>query len=81
MDEEIFDDTDFLTLAGTRENRNILLKESDKYLLPDYPILESNVILIKEYRQTLRDYMNLPEVINYKSSNNIPLPPLPTFPF
>ena len=64
-----------------RQQRDELLKATDKYLLSDYPISESNLILIKEYRQALRDYMDLPDVINYDNSCNIPLPPLPQLPF
>ena len=51
-------DDDFITILFKRENRNQLLKESDKYLLPDYPITPENLELIKTYRQQLRDYMD-----------------------
>ena len=64
-----------------RARRNQLLEESDKYLLVDYPISAENLEKIKIYRQELRDFMNLPEVVNYNSSNDIPLPQLPPFPF
>jgi hypothetical protein len=77
---EVNDDY-FMTITCARENRNQLLAKRDRYILADYPITESNLILVKEYRQALRDYMNLPEVLNYNSSNNIPLPPFPAFPF
>ena len=73
-------DDDFITILFKRENRNQLLKESDKYLLPDYPITPENLELIKTYRQQLRDYMDLNVVKNYSSSNNIALPDFPTFP-
>ena len=74
-------DDDFITILFKRENRNQLLKESDKYLLPDYPITPENLELIKTYRQQLRDYMDLDVVKNYSSSNNIPMPDLPKLPF
>jgi len=45
-------------IKNARERRNQLLTESDKYLLPDYPIFSKNLILIKEYRQALRDFSN-----------------------
>jgi len=61
-----------------RNKRNELLKESDKYLISDYPISSSNLELVKQYRQDLRNYMNLPELINYNS--NVILPNMPTFP-
>lgn len=41
-----------------RNIRNKLLLDSDIYLINDYPITHDNLILIKEYRQQLRDYMN-----------------------
>ena len=36
--------------------RNQLLAESDKYVLVDFPITPENLILIKQYRQQLRDF-------------------------
>ena len=48
-----------------KEQRNKLLTDSDKYLLLDFPISSNNLILVKDYRQKLRDYMDLPEVKNY----------------
>ena len=41
-----------------REKRNQLLKESDVYMLPDFPITPENLIKIKDYRQKLRDFSN-----------------------
>jgi len=64
-----------------KEERNKLLADSDKYLLTDYPISSSNLELVKVYRQQLRDYMDLDQVINFSSSNNIPFPDFPSFPF
>lgn len=52
-----------------KNKRNQLLLDSDKYLLPDYPITPDNLILIKEYRQQLRDFTN----------NNYILPDIPQF--
>ena len=72
---------DFITIMFQRQNRNQLLAASDKYVLPDYPIVSSNLELVKTYRQQLRDYMELDQVINYNSSCNIPLPSSPQFPF
>ena len=68
-------------LILTRNFRDQLLVKSDKYLLSDYPITSSNLTLIKDYRQSLRDYMDLPEIVNYDYSSNIPLPDFPSFPF
>jgi hypothetical protein len=41
-----------------REKRNQLLKESDVYMLSDFPITPENLIKIKDYRQELRDFNN-----------------------
>ena len=70
-------DDDWITICFKRENRNQLLSSSDRYILSDYPITSINLILIKDYRQQLRDYMDLDEVKNYNSSSNISLPELP----
>lgn len=73
------DDDDFVKIFIKREERNKLLNESDKFMLCDYPITENDLAKIKEYRQALRDYMDLPDIISY--SSNIPLPEFPKFPF
>jgi len=57
-----------------RQQRDELLKATDKYMLPDYPITPEQLVLIKEYRQQLRDYM---ELINDITS----IPEMPQFPF
>lgn len=41
-----------------KNTRNQLLNDTDKYLLPDFPITADNLIKIKEYRQLLRDFTN-----------------------
>jgi hypothetical protein len=55
-----------------RYERNKLLDDSDKYLLADYPISPENLELVKQYRQQLRDYMDLEEVKNYNFNSIIP---------
>lgn len=60
-------------LRDLRNERNKLLLESDKYLLADFPITPENLILIKEYRQQLRNYMETPEI----NTSNIPFPQFP----
>ena len=57
-----------------RQQRDELLKATDKYMLPDYPITPEQLVLIKEYRQQLRDYM---ELINIDEV----IPEMPQFPF
>ena len=69
------------TIKLLNNKRNQLLSESDKYMLSDFPIESSNLILIKDYRQSLRDYMDLETVKFYDYSSNIPLPDFPPFPF
>jgi len=64
-----------------KEQRNQLLADSDKYLLLDFPISSNNLILVKDYRQKLRDYMDLPEVKNYNYASTTPIPDFPQFPF
>ena len=65
-----------------RQQRDELLKATDKYMLPDYPITPEQLVLIKEYRQQLRDYMNKPEVLNCNpTTSNLPLPSFPEFQF
>ena len=63
-----------------KEQRNQLLADSDKYLLLDFPISSNNLILVKDYRQKLRDYMDIPEVKNYNYASTTPIPDFPTFP-
>lgn len=38
-----------------RRERNVLLSETDKYLLEDYPITNEQKTLLKKYRKDLRD--------------------------
>ena len=65
-----------------RNQRNELLKQTDKYLVGDYPISEENLVLIKEYRQKLRDFMSLDEVVNYDFAiHKNEVPELPRIPF
>ena len=55
MDETIIYEPNLILLRSTRDQ---LLTQTDKYLLPDFPITPENLILIKEYRQQLRDFSN-----------------------
>ena len=41
-----------------KHQRNLILTETDKYLLSDYPITEENRNIIKTYRQYLRNFIN-----------------------
>jgi hypothetical protein len=62
---------DIMFLRVIREN---LLKESDKFLIADYPISPENLIKIKAYRQELRDY------IGTLTADMEEMPELPKFP-
>jgi len=81
MDEEYKTRITEQYLNMRREERNKLLAQSDKYLLPDFPITPENLELVKQYRQQLREYMNLEEVINYNYYNETPILEFPKFPF
>ena len=57
------------TIDHYKKIRNNLLLETEKYLLPDFPITPDNLIIIKDYRQKLRDF----------TKNNYELPARPEF--
>ena len=46
-------------LRRYRNIRNELLNQTDRYFLIDYPISTEHQLEIKEYRQTLRDFINI----------------------
>ena len=41
-----------------RNIRNELLNRTDRYILSDYPISDEQQMIIKNYRQELRDFIN-----------------------
>jgi hypothetical protein len=41
-----------------KNKRNSILGETDKYLLPDFPITPEQLEIVKIYRQQLRDFTN-----------------------
>ena len=45
-------------LKRARNIRNELLNRTDRYFLIDYPIAYEQQMIIKEYRQNLRDFIN-----------------------
>ena len=49
-----------------KNTRNSILKETDKYLLPDFPITPEQLELVKQYRQALRDFTNNDYIIPVK---------------
>ena len=44
------------TYNHLKKMRTELLIATDKYLLPDFPITPEQLIIIKEYRQSLRNF-------------------------
>ena len=59
-----------------RNERNKLLFDTDKYVLPDFPITPENLEIVKEYRQQLRDFFQRDEIQNLSIPN---LPSKPKF--
>jgi hypothetical protein len=45
-------------LKRARNIRNELLNKTDRYFLIDYPIAHDQQLIIKAYRQELRDFIN-----------------------
>jgi hypothetical protein len=41
-----------------KQKRNLVLAETDEYLLSDYPITPEQLEQVKTYRQALRDFTN-----------------------
>ena len=64
--EEYINNTNKILLRNTR---NLALMETDKYLIADFPISPENLIIVKEYRQALRDF----------TKNNYIMPNKPDF--
>ncbi len=52
-----------------KNTRNLILQETDKFMLPDYPITPEQLLIVKDYRQALRDFTH----------NNYILPEKPEF--
>jgi hypothetical protein len=69
LKQKMIDDGQKFYQQIMRQQRDNFLKETDKYLLPDYPITPEKLSTIKEYRQALRDF----------TINNYVLPEKPEF--
>jgi hypothetical protein len=65
-------------LKTIRNIRNQLLKETDKYILSDYPITLEKQMIIKTYRQDLRDFINNYE-IKLLAGEKVAFPQQPDF--
>ena len=49
-------------LKRARNIKNTLLSKTDRYFLIDYPIAYDQQMIIKAYRQELRDFINNNEI-------------------
>ena len=58
MDKIRMDYLNYKNYTLLRNTRNLILGETDKYLLPDFPITPEQLEIVKEYRQDLRDFTN-----------------------
>ena len=60
MNEFVINNAHFL--KRYRNIRNELLNKTDRYFLLDYPIEYEKQMIIKKYRQDLRDFINENEI-------------------
>ena len=76
MDSYIANNAHFLKRA--RNIRNELLNKTDRYFLIDYPIAYEQQMIIKTYRQDLRNFINdnKEKILN---GEKIEFPPQPDF--
>jgi hypothetical protein len=65
-------------LKRYRNIRNELLNKTDKYILSDYPITLEKQMIIKTYRQDLRDFINNNE-IKILAGEKVEFPTVPDF--
>ena len=65
-------------LKRARNIRNELLNKTDRYFLIDYPIAYEKQLIIKKYRQDLRDFINNNE-IKILAGEKVEFPPQPDF--
>ena len=65
-------------LKRARNIRNESLNKTDRYFLIDYPIAYEQQMIIKKYRQDLRDFINNNE-IKILSGEKVEFPPQPDF--
>ncbi len=65
-------------LKRARNIRNELLNKTDRYFSIDFPIEYEKQIIIKKYRQDLRDFINNNE-IKMLAGEKVDLPEQPSF--
>ena len=76
MDSYIANNAHFLKRA--RNIRNEWLNKTDRYFLIDYPIAYEQQMIIKTYRQELRDFINNNE-IKILAGEKVEFPQQPDF--
>ena len=76
MNDYIINNAHFLKRA--RNIRNELLNKTDKYFLIDFPIAYEQQMIIKAYRQELRDFINNYE-IKILAGEKVAFPQQPDF--
>jgi hypothetical protein len=76
MNEYIINNAHFLKRA--RNIRNELLNRTDRYILSDYPITLEQQMIIKKYRQSLRNFINENE-IKILAGEKVEFPQQPDF--
>ncbi len=65
-------------MKRARNIRNALLNKTDKYILSDYPISIERQMIIKTYRQDLRNFINNNE-IKILAGEKVDFPTQPDF--
>jgi hypothetical protein len=65
-------------LKRARNIRNELLNKTDRYFLIDFPIEHEKQMIIKKYRQDLRDFINENE-IKILAGEKVEFPQQPDF--
>ena len=65
-------------MKRARNIRNELLNKTDRYFLIDFPIEYEKQLIIKKYRQDLRDFINNNE-IKILAGEKVDFPPQPDF--
>jgi len=70
------DNKEYWDLVYLRNTRNSLLQLTDKYLLSDYPISDEKRYEIIEYRQYLRNFININQeaILNGVIPEILPIP-------
>ena len=61
-------------LESTRIKHNQLLDLTDKYVLPDYPMDSSNLTIVKDFRNELRNYFSSSNVVGWEWLQDIQYP-------